>query len=58
MTDHQELASKINELEAKYDNQFTAVFQALRALMQEKKVSKERRMIGFKIGIDDNKSTG
>jgi hypothetical protein len=26
--------------------------------MQEKKVNKERRMIGFKIEIDDNKSTG
>ena len=56
LMDHQTLANKINELEGKYDHQFTAVFQTLRALMQEKRIDKDRRIIGFKIGSEDNRT--
>lgn len=57
LTNHREFANKINEMEAKYDHQFASIFQALRALMQEKEVNSERRIIGFKIRQDDNITT-
>jgi len=47
---HKELAQKLTELEAKYDNQFAVVFQAIRDLMQLDSVRKARPKVGFKVG--------
>jgi phage regulator Rha-like protein len=47
---HKELAEKLTELEAKYDNQFAVVFQAIRDLMQLDSVQKARPKVGFKVG--------
>ena len=33
LADHRELARRLDELEARYDHQFKAVFDAIRALM-------------------------
>jgi ORF6N domain len=41
-----ELATKIDELEAKYDSQFTIVFEAIRELMTP--ICRPRRPIGFR----------
>ena len=46
---NKELSKKLLELEAKYDKQFSVVFQALRDLMQGEKIKKERPKIGYKI---------
>ena len=43
---HQELAKKLEELEAKYDDQFREVFEAIWALMEVKEEKQGRRM-GF-----------
>lgn len=43
---HEELARKVDGLEKKYDKQFAAVFQAIKALMQPPATA--RRKIGFK----------
>lgn len=45
---HQELARKLGELEKKYDAQFSAVFDAIRQLMEPAVVPPKRR-IGFSI---------
>lgn len=42
------LAEKISSLEQKYDEQFRAVFAAIRSLMAEEE--KQKRKIGFKAG--------
>ena len=42
---HSDLARKLATLEGKYDKQFRVVFDAIRALMREKKTPK--REIGF-----------
>ena len=42
---HRELARKIEEIEERYDQQFKAVFDALRALMEPRK--KDATQIGF-----------
>jgi len=49
LSTHKELARKLTELEAKYDEQFKVVFQALRELMQHETEKKERPIIGYKI---------
>lgn len=49
---NRELSIKLTELEAKYDKQFSTVFQALRELMQVEKTKKERPKIGYKINHD------
>jgi hypothetical protein len=49
---NKELSNKLLELEAKYDKQFSVVFQALRDLMQGEKIEKERPKIGYKINSD------
>lgn len=55
LSTHKELAKKLIELEAKYDDQFKVVFQALRELMQLEKIKKERPKIGYKnVQIIDN----
>jgi hypothetical protein len=45
LVSHEELASKVDILEKKYDSQFRAVFDAIRALMEPPKTP--RRRIGF-----------
>ena len=45
LSSHADLARKLESLERKYDKQFRGVFDAIRALMAEKK--KPRREIGF-----------
>lgn len=42
---HDDLVKKLNELEAKYDSQFAAIFQAIRDLMAPSGTSRKR--IGF-----------
>ena len=49
METHKELAKKIEELESKYDKQFSMVFEAIRQLIQ--KENEQRNPIGFKIGL-------
>lgn len=49
METHKELAKKINELESKYDEQFSIVFEAIRQLIQ--KDDEPRNPVGFKIGL-------
>ena len=46
MESNKELASKLDAMEKKYDNQFAVVFQAIRKLMQPT-LRKEPRRIGF-----------
>jgi len=43
---HTELARKLEQLERKYDGQFSVVFAAIRQLM-DTSASKPRRQIGF-----------
>lgn len=45
LASHADLAQKLESLESKYDKQFRGVFDAIRALMSEKKTP--RREIGF-----------
>jgi hypothetical protein len=45
---HGGLAEKLDELQEKYDHQFTAVFEAIRKLMAPPKTA--RRRISFKAG--------
>jgi len=47
---HRELASKIEQLESKYNSQFKAVFDAIKALMRE---SSQARPIGFARDFED-----
>lgn len=49
MDNNQTLSRKINNLEKKYDEQFTAVFQAIKQLLAEDKARKrqQKRQIGF-----------
>ena len=47
MQSNKELAEKIKQLEGKYDQQFKAVFDAIRQLIQQE--TQEMRSIGFKI---------
>ncbi len=50
---HAELARKVDHLERKYDGQFSAVFEAIRQLM-EPTAPKVRRQIGFQAGAARN----
>jgi hypothetical protein len=46
---HKDLERKILDLESKYDQQFTAIFQTIRELMKQKKLEKNRPRIGYKV---------
>jgi hypothetical protein len=46
LTEHGDLARRLDDLEARYDSQFKAVFDAIRALMTPPEVPRKR--IGFK----------
>lgn len=48
LSTHKDLARKLQELEQKYDSQFSAVFEAIRHLMTPPEVTKKRR-IGFDV---------
>ena len=50
LSSHKELERKILELESKYDNQFKLIFEAIRELMQQETLDKDRPRIGYKIG--------
>ncbi len=45
LASHADLARRLNELEKKYDKQFSAVFDAIRQLMAPSK--EEHREIGY-----------
>ena len=47
LSTHVELARKLTALERKYDEQFKAVFDAIRALMSDDEVPAANREIGF-----------
>lgn len=49
MESNKELASKLDAMEQKYDNQFAVVFQAIRKLMQPAQTATSRQ-IGFRAG--------
>lgn len=48
VSSHVELARRLDALEAKYDSQFKAVFDAIRQLMELPETGKRR--IGFHLG--------
>ena len=50
LSTHKEMERKILELESKYDQQFKLIFKAIRELMQQEQLDKDRPMIGYKIG--------
>jgi phage regulator Rha-like protein len=49
LSTHKELERKILELESKYDKQFKLIFGAIRELMQQEQLDKDRPIIGYKI---------
>ena len=49
LSTHKELERKILDLESKYDQQFKLIFKAIRELMQQEQLDKDRPMIGYKI---------
>ncbi len=50
LSSHKKLERKIFELESKYDNQFKLIFEAIRELMQQDQLDKNRPRIGFNTG--------
>jgi hypothetical protein len=50
LSTHKELERKILELESKYDKQFQLIFEAIRELMHQEQLDKNRPAIGFKRG--------
>ena len=50
LSTHKELERKILDLESKYDKQFELIFKAIRALMHQEQLDKNRPRIGYKIG--------
>ncbi len=48
LSTHKELERKIIELEAKYDKKFKLIFEAIRELMHQDQLNKNRPGIGFK----------
>jgi hypothetical protein len=47
LASHKDLARKLNELEQKYDRQFSVVFDAIRQLMAPTSPAEKKRRIGF-----------
>ncbi|NWG32145.1 MAG: ORF6N domain-containing protein [Rhodocyclaceae bacterium] len=54
LAEHRELAQRLDELEQRYDKQFSAVFEAIRQLMTPPKEAK--RPIGFIADIEGKQS--
>ena len=47
LASHKDLARKLNEMEQKYDAQFSVVFDAIRQLMTPSDPAEKKRRIGF-----------
>jgi hypothetical protein len=56
LDNNKELKEKIEQLEAKYDKQFSVVFEAIKLLIQ--KDEKPRNPVGFKIARPDKSDIG
>jgi len=52
ISQHKDLARRLDELEKKYDSQFKVVFDAIRQLMMPP--APKRRPIGFRAGDPEN----
>ena len=50
LSTHTDLEMKILDLESKYDKQFELIFKAIRELMHQEQLDKNRPRIGYKIG--------
>lgn len=50
LSTHKGLERKILDLESQYDKQFKLIFKAIRELMHQDQLDKNRRRIGYKIG--------
>lgn len=50
LSTHKEFERKILDLESKYDKQFALIFRAIRKLMHQEQLDKNRPRIGYKIG--------
>jgi len=50
LSSHKELERKILDLESKYDKQFVLIFKAIRELMHQEQLDKNRPRIGYKFG--------
>ncbi|MFC2079926.1 ORF6N domain-containing protein [Bacteroidota bacterium] len=50
LSTHKGLERKILDLESKYDKQFELIFKAIRELMHQDQLDKNRPRIGYKIG--------
>jgi hypothetical protein len=50
LSSHKDLERKILELESNYDKQFEMIFKAIRELMHQDQLDKDRPRIGYKIG--------
>jgi phage regulator Rha-like protein len=50
LSTHKGLERKIIDLESKYDKQFELIFKAIRELMHQDQLDKNRPRIGYKIG--------
>ena len=50
LSTHKGLERKILDLESKYDKQFELIFKAIRELMHQDHLDKNRPRIGYKIG--------
>jgi hypothetical protein len=50
LASHKELARRLDELEAKYDEQFRVIFDAIRQLMLPLTEPQKKRRIGFRLG--------
>ena len=50
LSTHKELERKILDLESKYDKQFELIFKAIRELIHQDQLDKNRPRIGYKIG--------
>lgn len=53
LAEHRDLAKRLDELEQRYDKQFSAVFDAIRKLMMPP--SQEKRPIGFTADLEGKK---
>ena len=54
LAEHRDLAERLDELEQRYDKQFSAVFEAIRQLMTPP--SQTKRPIGFTVDLEGKKA--
>ena len=53
MIAHKELSRRLDEMERKYDRQFSVVFDAIRKLMEPPNSAPKKRPIGYIASPDD-----